>query len=1431
MKSVIQNIISTIYIFTIIYINGVDGSKPKDLCSVYDPFRILPEDNKYQIGGAFPLHEPDCETLRPSTVQDIVAIQWALSHWNQNPLNSECKIGLYAGDSCSRDKETISQSLRFLDSVGYHEPKECETSSTENSSTSLEKEEKTATKLIALFAPKDANASTALANIIKTTTLPVGAYSTASVNALINKEVPFIIATAPPISTFIDVFVKIMASLKSNLVTIVDNNDSLTLRKVLDQLKSNNIYVAEVIAYNHPALKKVFKETDSKIILSLLPKETLITTLHDSDIVSMAKLWIAIPMDSHQVGKNDFPLIDTNSNLQVMYIQKRSNKFDNFKAYFLKVVKNNFESYSLLVNYLQQVHNCVFEDETTPNKFFNNQQVPTNCSSLKIDEMVSAYKASDTLENAIYLTYALAGVSRSIEQKPSLKDACKSASIACSKAILNELISLRYDFGVNDPIEFTGLSLSFYTPPYEKEMVLAANQIIDTLLIRPDFTLSATSQATVRFEKICEYETGQTVRWQIGNLKNKFSHDIQSICLPFRSYCGQCKHTVQVPENRYFLSIPKNYPLYIVGIFDFHYGNDCKTLKKTTDISLPMTFVHTAWTFRQRYPQMKLLRHIDFGALVTDGCSSGKEAINFVVQSESYCYNFEQANRNITVVPGSTFGYIAGVSAENQVALQHYFSDSANEAPMVSIDGEHNALKRVFTTMPSNRNLAIVILRYLRKMRWEFVSVVLSEQDHDSLSSFKQFERMANDRGICIAEVINVNSNGGENAYVHGTNITLMFTTAKDASIYLNGRLKRGLGSNSGGNNNIVHVMIGDAHNFHLFDSTNLINFVGTVSIQPQDVLYPDFRQWLEMITPLTLPEQWYWTIVEERWQCALLRKNKDLYGGKMCSGEELLDVTRLGRMTKTGYLARGMERLLFAMDNVYNKLCPEQQGICPAFLENGRKQVLQILLNTPVEDHFEIYEFLPKDDVKSGGLEFKRIGNWSMESGLRMQTYYKTFINGEHQSSVHHISQCLPPLCKCFLDSTNFLLEPLNHANLEEPSIQHNKMTFNSLLGVNSYIEQDSTFVSGNTVGYSSAIEHLMKGNWRKNSINYVIIFINTVLLISAIGILMLVIIKMYLRVVKGNQSLGIILLVGIICIYITAYFFIFDATDTICRYRMIMHGFSYTICFGVMIAKATQLKNAESLGFSSTGHISYWNYWQLLFFIVLVQIALSIRWISEPFASSILIDATSSDVDTGTMVCSFGSNEFVVSQAYVIILLILTLFINTQNKNIKRNYKETKWLFAASLVCVVVWIGWIGTFYVVNDAYKSYVVIFELIFCATILLAFLFGPKIYILLSYEPVVVECQPSSDGSDSRYGDHPNELFEKDCEFAMRSGSPSSVSETGSCKSVNFETRVTSFAKSNSSGSGTLSDEESDKGIFQTEIRKKKSHDGNSLKKV
>ncbi|VDM80062.1 unnamed protein product, partial [Strongylus vulgaris] len=80
------------------------------------------------------------------------------------------------------------------------------------------------------------------------------------------------------------------------------------------------------------------------------------------------------------------------------------------------------------------------------------------------------------------------------------------------------------------------------------------------------------------------------------------------------------------------------------------------------------------WTFKQRFPDLVLLKNLDFGALLVDSCSSGKQAIETVVRAETQCFRFNQAGRNITIVPGSVFGYVSGLHGDSQEALKGYFS-------------------------------------------------------------------------------------------------------------------------------------------------------------------------------------------------------------------------------------------------------------------------------------------------------------------------------------------------------------------------------------------------------------------------------------------------------------------------------------------------------------------------------------------------------------------------------------------------------------------------------------------------------------------------------------------------------------------------------------------------------------------------------------
>ncbi|VDM80234.1 unnamed protein product [Strongylus vulgaris] len=118
-----------------------------------------------------------------------------VKEWKERSLVIYFKICLYAGDTCSRAQEALSQSLRFLDSVGYHEPKECRT-------------ENAGAKLLGLISPKDYISSTSVATMLSVAELPVAAYSSQAVNALIEMEVPNIIATTPTMEVYVEALTK-----------------------------------------------------------------------------------------------------------------------------------------------------------------------------------------------------------------------------------------------------------------------------------------------------------------------------------------------------------------------------------------------------------------------------------------------------------------------------------------------------------------------------------------------------------------------------------------------------------------------------------------------------------------------------------------------------------------------------------------------------------------------------------------------------------------------------------------------------------------------------------------------------------------------------------------------------------------------------------------------------------------------------------------------------------------------------------------------------------------------------------------------------------------------------------------------------------------------------------------------------------------------
>lgn len=107
-----------------------------------------------------------------------------------------------------------------------------------------------------------------------------------------------------------------MSALRSNLVTIVnDGSEDPQVARLVEQLRKSEIFVSEVpprlsltpqvISHSHPGLAETLRDSDSNIVLSLLTKKQLLSTLTKESIASLDKLWVSIPADGEALDVDE----------------------------------------------------------------------------------------------------------------------------------------------------------------------------------------------------------------------------------------------------------------------------------------------------------------------------------------------------------------------------------------------------------------------------------------------------------------------------------------------------------------------------------------------------------------------------------------------------------------------------------------------------------------------------------------------------------------------------------------------------------------------------------------------------------------------------------------------------------------------------------------------------------------------------------------------------------------------------------------------------------------------------------------------------------------------------------------------------------------------------------------------------------------------
>ncbi|CAD5221549.1 unnamed protein product [Bursaphelenchus okinawaensis] len=1188
------------------------NTKNSGKCGVFDAFKVVPANSTNFVGGSFSLHEDDCTTLIPSSVQDIVAFQWVFAHWNRMQQKAGAKIGLYVGDSCNRQKESLLQTLRFLDSVDYYDPVE-------------------------LVLPKEGELALSTSRVLETSKLLAGAFSVEAAEAVKDSNVATIV-TSPMLEDYVMALTELMDQLESDLLVFVtcQEQDS-RIKEISRILAKNQIHISEIINIDHLFFNEVMNATDAKVLL-YLPCQKEADEPKLQYLSAKPKTVITLGLDDHS---RTFPFVVKDSK-EILIRQSRT-EISHFRPYFLKLLVNNYESYALASSYVQSMLNCSLAKKT--------------CPEITTDLLNGRFDQGPQVDAVVRLAYAFSVAGRFIEGDQKLKKKCAENFDSCAYGLLERLTAVRFVKEDKGPLELAGEELGFFVKNDHIVQSIGLKLLVQVVGGSDIFTYQIGAPS-----KVSQHNPASSIR------------AVRSVCLPQYPYCGQCNRPVELDPRTNFINSQKVLPFYLVGLFNLH-NEGCDEIRQDS-VVLALAYTHALNTIERKYPALLLKPMKDFGAVIVDSCSDSHRVRSFTVDSETQCLRLPVNEYNVTIPTGTILAQVSALGDESQQS-EHDSLLRGLRIPAVTMSSEKQDDDGILNLLPSSRNYAKSLAQFLRSQRWEYVTVVVSSTSTKQQKVHQQFVALTEEYGICVADTVYIASHNRSTVPVnHHTNVTVFFSTATDAADYVSTRLK--FTYELTGN---VDVMVGEAQDFYLADPLNAVQYTGTVAIRPKDVIPQDFVDFLKEVTPLHLAEPWFWDFVEKRWRCALNLNNRDLYEGRMCTGDELMNIVELGRMIEAGYLIKGVERLVLALNDAFRRTCGNAAtDYCPEFMDRSRELMRKLLDTERQIMEFEVDEFMPLDH--HGNLGYRKIGNFTTDLTYVPINDYKLYVSGILRSDSIYTSLCTAPLCSC-----------------KRGTMKNKVGPFEKMTG-------SIKWFHANNVNFFA--------NWDNTPLNYGFLISTVILMVVTVLILLLIVYKVYNRVIKGNQSLGMFSLTGIILLNLTALMYIIDSKNLLLDLRLFFNSIGHVICFGVILTKAVCLRNAEDLCGKNRSQVGIWNYWITLFFIIGVQLAVYVRNIEIP------------------------SHDDIYNSVYILFLAMFALVINIQNRKIRRNYKESKWLFVANLMALTLFVSWIVLRHVVPMSLHRELDIIELNLMALTLLGFMFGTKVYILLFYEPFVVE---------------------------------------------------------------------------------------------
>ncbi|XP_070576674.1 metabotropic glutamate receptor 3-like [Ptychodera flava] len=781
--------------------------------------------------------------------------------------------------------------------------------------------------------------------------------------------------------------------------------------------------------------------------------------------------------------------------------------------------------------------------------------------------------------------------------------------------------------------------------------------------------------------------------------------------------------------------------LVLAGMFSIHEfdaDRKCTDLREFDTVQKMEAMVFAIDKINQRDD---ILPNITLGFQIYDDCGFEDTAsyIAMSLRDKSCAGAYKNDTHNIVGVVGTEWSSTS-IPSNKILNLLHlpqisYYATSDELS-------DKNRFPYFLRTVPPDRMQVQAIIDLLLHFGWTYISTVNSGESY-AQNGIKYLLNEVAKHGICIAvslEISRFNENLDHTVRTlqkhANAKAVVVFSVPLEANLFL--RAVR----EAGAADDFVWIA-SDAWgpNLHLYG--NLPAAVGGFFIKLYSQEVPEFEEYFKTLYQKTEHRNpWLVEFLDHDVNCTIASDScvRDSYP------------PGFSKSSLVSLVIDAVYTFAYGLEAWRNYFCPNATGMCPEMRQINAEDTIEYLKSVNFKGTTGRISFDENGDIKgkyifktlkefNGSYEFVKIGTWDARKDFNRLDLNDSGIQWNFTKSFAEYDDLVPTsVCSQPCQPGHFLIPGSSPCCWECFRCDEDEISYNGsrcqkcpmLMWPNDNFTECKPM---------SPVYLKWSDGWGVGLATMAALGIIATLTISALYIRY----RSRALIKASSRELSFMMLVGVLLSFPMVFIYIGKPTDATCVVCRLGYTFSFTLLYAPLLTKVNRIYRIFDSGKKSTKRprlISPTSQVVIAGALIIVQVIISLTFvIYVPPAATYLPSATHKA--RAELFCNIQTTEIIASFSYNTILIIFCCFYAFKTRHLPDNYNESRFIAFCVYTTLVITIAFIPTYFAINvSSVRVIILSLATMLNATIILVFLYAPKIYALHFVMNIKVDSAPS-----------------------------------------------------------------------------------------